>query len=1080
MDKLRPAKVTRPRLHRAIPRHHLFQNLDRACSSGAVWLTAPPGAGKTTGVAGYLEHRGRGGIWYQVDSGDEDPATFFHYLRVAAQHGTRPSEAARLPLFTPEFLWDLAGFSRRFFRQLFEILGDTDALVLDNAQEISAGCLVHHAIVEAVDALRAGQSIIAVGRELAPACYARHIANERLRPISADSVRYAAEESIQVVQGRFPAVSTDDAVALHERSGGWAAGLTLLLEQVGRGERVADVFRPDNLQGVFDYFASQVYERASEGDQRTLLELCWLPRIPFMSLEVMAPGANAARLLDGLYRNHLFTHRRSAHDESLHGFQAAGRGYVYQFHALFQEFLRERARSMLPLEAVLESRRRSARVLESLTDFEAAFDLYSEGEDWERAEALVAAQAPSLLSAGRWKTVLAWVDAVPAPRIANSPDLILWKGFATSAAAPVDARPVLRDAYETANRFGNARASLFAAAAMIDTYLLEYTNFLGIDEWLDRVIAPLEVAGRPPEDDDTETWLHAAALNGMTFRYSAHPFRGECVARLMALVPAVRDANVGMGAVGALLLHASLTGRVLLARQIEPLVEHLRSRPDLRPHVAAVTQFALAFCYHIDHLRDRTRIRHCLAVLDRIAKEDGLGYVQCFSDMMGYMLACHFGEAKASLDAVHLLNRHAASGRPFDVGGMHMGYAWHAVGARDAALALEHAVPLAELWEKTGSLYHGIFSRIPIIWALRATGRTAEALEVFQRYNALSVEAGMPVLDTARLAMETIFALDRGDDAVAERSLQGLMALVVEHGCMYAVWLVPEWFTLLMTQAIRRGIETRIAAAYLRKCTGWGFTPPSPDEEHWPWHIRVRTFGDFTVEVEGEPIVFTGKAPRKALALLKCIISHGPKGAPLTALAEALWPDDDGDRAQGALRTALHRLRALLGESRTLVVSDGRVLLDPTLVWVDLFAFERRDLHADPVSNADAVDRLCDLYRGPFLPHDLDASWAATARLRCQRRFEQAICGVSERHERSGQWNRALSCYEAALTREDMGEAFQRGRMRCLARLGREADALEVYVQFRRALALRLGIPPSTETTALAESIRGDLGAPPG
>jgi ATP/maltotriose-dependent transcriptional regulator MalT len=35
----------------------------------------PPGAGKTTVVASWLEKRGIPGIWYQVDAGDADLAT---------------------------------------------------------------------------------------------------------------------------------------------------------------------------------------------------------------------------------------------------------------------------------------------------------------------------------------------------------------------------------------------------------------------------------------------------------------------------------------------------------------------------------------------------------------------------------------------------------------------------------------------------------------------------------------------------------------------------------------------------------------------------------------------------------------------------------------------------------------------------------------------------------------------------------------------------------------------------------------------------------------------------------------------
>lgn len=1068
MPKLRPAKVTRPRLHQAVPRHRLFQLLDGVCRHSAVWLSAPPGSGKTTGIAGYLEHHGSKGIWYQVDAGDEDPATFFHYLRVAAAHGGSTAKAARLPMFTPEFQWDLPGFARRFFRQLFDVLGSEALLVLDNVQEISPECVVHQALVEAVEALPDGQGLIAISREEAPGIYARLIANQRLARIEADSVRYTYEESTAIAKGRVPDLTANDISALHERSHGWAAGLTLLLEQVARGERVADVFRPDNLQAVFDYFASQVYAGAPERDRQTLLDLCWLPRIPSEALDVVAPGRDAARLLDRLYRGHLFTHRRPSNAGPSRG---AARGYVYQFHALFQSFLRERAHAALSREAVQESRRRSARVLESLAQFEDAFDLYAHGEDWDGAEALLASRTTDLLATGRWKTVLGWVDAIPPSRVAASPSLQLWRGLAISAAAPVDARPVLRQACEIGAQRGDARVCLFAAAAMVDTYLLEYTNFRGIDEWLDLVIAPLEDSSRLQEEDDIETWLHAAALNGMTFRRSAHPFRAQCVARLMALVPGVRDPNVGMGAVGALLLHASLTGRVMLVRQIEPLVEPLLSRPDLRPHVVAVTQFALAFCYHIDHLRDRTRIRGCLAVLDRIATEDGLGYVQCFSDMMRYMLACHFGEEHESLDAVHLLDRHAASGRPFDVGGAHMGWAWHAVGARDTTLALEHARPLVDLWTTTGSLYHGIFSNVPVIWALRASGQTSAALECFEQYCEASAEVDMPVLDTARLAMETIFALDRGDEPAADRALRHLMVLLAEHGCMYAIWLVPDWFTELMKQAIRRDLQRNLAEEYLRKCVGWGFEPPLPDDEYWPWPIRVRTLGDFAVELDGKALTFSGKTPRKALSLLKCIVAHGPKGATLPGLGEALWPDEEGDRAQGALRTALHRLRALLGDHRALAVVDGRVVLDPTLVWVDLFAFERADRTARPP--IDVAARAASLYRGPFLPHDFDSPWAAVARQRCQRRYERMVCAMAESHERSLRWEQALSCYDDALTREEMVESFHRGRMRCLASLGREADALIAYGQLSRALGIRLGIAPSKETTALAESIRG-------
>jgi LuxR family transcriptional regulator, maltose regulon positive regulatory protein len=63
------AKLTRPRLY-------------SARKAPVTWLTEPPGAGKTTLIASYLEARNVPIFWYQLDAGDTDPAAFFSYLTV--------------------------------------------------------------------------------------------------------------------------------------------------------------------------------------------------------------------------------------------------------------------------------------------------------------------------------------------------------------------------------------------------------------------------------------------------------------------------------------------------------------------------------------------------------------------------------------------------------------------------------------------------------------------------------------------------------------------------------------------------------------------------------------------------------------------------------------------------------------------------------------------------------------------------------------------------------------------------------------------------------------------------------------
>jgi len=93
------AKFSRPRLFNVQKRERLFKLIDERRAHPILWIAGPPGSGKSTLVASYIEARKAPGLWFQADPGDADPATFFHYVRMGVGEipGRRSRDAAALP-----------------------------------------------------------------------------------------------------------------------------------------------------------------------------------------------------------------------------------------------------------------------------------------------------------------------------------------------------------------------------------------------------------------------------------------------------------------------------------------------------------------------------------------------------------------------------------------------------------------------------------------------------------------------------------------------------------------------------------------------------------------------------------------------------------------------------------------------------------------------------------------------------------------------------------------------------------------------------------------------------------------------
>jgi LuxR family maltose regulon positive regulatory protein len=227
--------------------------------------------------------------------------------------------------------------------------------------------------------------------------------------------------------------------------------------------------------------------------------------------------------------------------------------------------------------------------------------------------------------------------------------------------------------------------------------------------------------------------------------------------------------------------------------------------------------------------------------------------------------------------------------------------------------------------------------------------------------------------------------------------------------------------------------------------------------------IAIYTLGRFEVALDGTPLRFVFKVPRKPLALLKALLAGGRSGVNQTALCDTIWPDLEPWSAARALHITAFRLRGLLCSKSALMVQEGRVALDAEQCWVDAWQFEQSLAQAkDPAEQQWALR----FYRGAFLA-DSDHPLALETRDRLSCKFIRSVSHLGASYERIGDGQSAIDLYLMALDADASCEELHQSLMRCLAREGQPSAVAAAYHRCRASLQRHFGTKPSEVTERL-------------
>jgi len=1022
-----------------------------------MWIAAPAGAGKTSLVSTWLESRHIPHVWYQVDAGDADPASLFHFLRLAASD--RPKHAEKLPRLTPDRVPGLAVFARRFFEAYFSGLPRGSAVVFDDCHAATSNSPFFQILAVAWSAVPAGQLFVCISREDIPDTLARLIPETGTTILGADELRLTTDEARAIARR---VATTTPIEKLNEIVRGWPAGFRLLLGLDGR-RRIDSYEDEKHLQRIFDYFAVEVFNQSPAEIRDFLVRTAVPPRINATTACVLTGRNDAREILARLHRNRLFTDRRD-------GFEYEP---VYEYHPLFREFLLNRGRRMLAASERTAITREAAAWLEQSGSIEDAAALLVSGEDWTALSRLIRSHAPRLAEQGRFATLAAWTAAMPPGQIDADPWLVYWRGESLALSDPPAARRNFEHAYAMFRLTSDVDGQATSLAGILRTYFMAMIGHRDLDHWIAELEVLLDVASDslPPE---AEARLIASAI-GIIIGRPEHPVVVRLSIRGHAVIRRLSELSHRLGVAFYLCNHSLFVGEFghgrTLAEQFPPFLD--AEAPwawsgfgvwygsllwQDAEHELAFAVLDKALCSAREHgfplWESQIHIHTGFTALsagdlDRVDTAITAGYAATSPSRLVELVQLR------SLEAAAMLRR---------------GQVKEAISRAEEILAT-----ISELGTRFGEATH----RIQFGQMLMLDGQHRRAREHLHAALAFAMPMNSHILQF-QVLMALAWSNFQTDEIIeGDALLHRALSIGAEHQYMncHPVW-IPEVIAQLCERALRTGFKVEYVRALIRKRR---LVSPSIDVPNWPWLVEIRALGGFTILVDGRAIPVDRKPQRKVLDLLKTIVAWGGRLVSADALKEALWPDSDGDAANGALEVTLHRLRRLLGSDQAIMLSSGRISLNEAVCHLDVWMFERvlerlNTLRRDPSAGHDRLESaardLVDSYSGHLLAGEAETIAPPSRVDRLQDRFASAVRVLGDLLERERLLDSASALYEHAIGVNPVDEEAYRRQMRLLIRRGKNVDAVRLYTQCEKALARLVGVSPSLETESIIASLR--------
>lgn len=924
-------------------------------------------------MSSYLLAQPVPGLWYQVDESDADPASFFVALLEAAE--SAPGSPL-LPRYDPSCESRLRSFSRQFATALVARHGGALLLALDDFHAAPKPNSLAE-VLRDMSAAAPGLRLLVASRMGPPAALARMRMHGQIATVSWPDLRLTVEEAGDLLGGVTDVAANDEGrvAQLHRASDGWAAGL-LLLAQRGLSPRAG--LPPDGPESglLSDYLSQEVLGHASVAQRRALTATALLPDFDEQRVAELLGAENPGDLLRELQVLPFFVRRHDA------------KGLSWTHHPLVREFLLDRFETEFAPAEAASLRRRAAAILLARGDVDSGLRLLHDHLPVAELVTALLRYAPGWLSKGRAASVEAWVARLPEAVVVDDPWLQLWLGKARTSRNPSAAMEPLERAAERFRANGERRGCLLACAAIAEAVGYGYADLKRIEPWL------AEAAALVPEAETLVEPLERAEVMGALFsalvaRQRPHPQLQAWRELALELAERSQEPTLHAQVLFAAVMSHVWTGDYAAATRLGDRLREVLSSPSVAA-LPRTTGWLVLSVLAGNQPSPAPDYRDVEAGL-RAARETGVHVWDAELHGQAAVIAlCHGDRARADVALAAML-RCLPPGASVHSAGYHCFSAWRSLLDDEPVAASEAAAAGARDAAASGS---EPLARHASVMAAQAALALGQHEELLLHLDALADAEQRVVNPRGRfvrwlLEAESNRRAGRPGDALS--SLRKALILGRESGYVSYYGWQPKVMAPLALLALGHGIEIDYVQKLIR-LRGLKPIGPALELEAWPWSVRISMMGGLRVEGLPTPARPGLRTPQKPIELVLAIVALGDQGVDESSVCDALWPDADGDAARRSLDVTLHRARRLFANPDVVTLAAGKLKVDDTRIWIDVRALDQLLDRMDDAANPslDDLDRLLNLYRGPFL-RDEPSAWATQRRAQLRRRFASVV-----------------------------------------------------------------------------------------